>query len=243
MKKLNFDSIIFDMDGVLVSNSSYSTAIQKTVEFSLWNRFKLKKKIPMKYIETIKGITGFNNDWDTSYALVKLLGNGVIVDKFRQEIELITPINRRSADYQNVKNIFQGYYLGKNNDGLISNETLLIDVELLNKLSSLYKLGIATSRPRFEALFAAKNLQITPQYIVEEFIVAKEDTSREKPFPDPLLEAKRRMNVTNPVYVGDTINDVVAAKKANMPCIFVGSQKLGDVQISTTNQLMEMLYE
>lgn len=197
----------------------------------------------MQYINTIKGFTGFNNDWDTSYALIRLLGNGVPLEKFCQEVELITPIIRRSADYQNVKNIFQGYYLGKNNDGLISNETLLINVELLNKLSSLYKLGIATSRPRFEALFAAGNLQITPQCIVEEFIVAKEDTSREKPFPDPLLEAKRRMNVTNPVYVGDTINDVVAARKANMPCIFVGTQKLGDIQISKTNQLMEALYE
>lgn len=257
MKKLNFDSIIFDMDGVLVNNSSYRTAIQKTVELSLWNTFKLKKKIPMKYIETIKGVTGFNNDWDTSYALIRLLGDGVKVERFRQEVQQISPEIRKTREYQKAKDIFQAMYLGdklfrqiygytaplKIKNGLISLETLLIDLKILEKLASEYRLGIATSRPRFEALFAVKNLKLSPDYIRVEFLIAKEDVIKEKPEPDPLLEVKRRMNVSKPIYIGDTINDVIAAKKANMPCIFVGSQKLGDIQISKINQLMEVLYE
>lgn len=255
--KQRYDSIIFDMDGVLVNNSSYCTAIQKTVEFSLWNRFRLKKKIPMKYIETIKGITGFNNDWDTSYALIRLLGDGVRVERFREEVEQITPQVRKSAAYRKVKDIFQAFYLGKTlfrqiyeyepplkmDEGLISLETLLIDPMILKRLASNYLLGIATSRPRFEALYAVNNLKLSPDYIKIEFLIAKEDVKNEKPEPDPLLEVQRRMKVKWPIYIGDTINDVVAAKKANMPCIFVGSQKLGDFQIKKTNQLMEVLYE
>lgn len=240
-----------------MNNSSYCTAIQKTVELSLWKTFKLKKKISTRYIEAIKGITGFNNDWDTSYALIQLLGKGVKVDKFRQEVEQITPEVRKSPAYQSVKDIFQAIYLGdtlfrqiyeyegplKISKGLISLETLLIDLKILERLSSKYPLGIATSRPRFEALYAVNNLKLSPAYIPEAFLIAKEDVLREKPEPDPLLEVKRKMNVKRPVYIGDTINDVIAAKKANMPCIFVGSQKLGDVQIRQTNQLMEVLYE
>ena len=252
-----YDSIIFDMDGVLVSNSSYTTAIQKTVELSLWNNFTLKKNIPMQYIETIKGITGFNNDWDTSYALIRLLGNGVPAEKFRREVQQITPDVRKTSRYQKAKDLFQAMYLGdtlfrqiyryapplKVTKGLISFETLLIDLAILAKLASQYRLGIATSRPRFEALYAVNNLKLSPDYITETFIVAKEDAAREKPEPDPLIEAKRRMNVNKPIYVGDTINDVVAAQKAKMPCIFVGSQKLGDIQITQTNQLKEVLCE
>jgi phosphoglycolate phosphatase-like HAD superfamily hydrolase len=49
------------------------------------------------------------------------------------------------------------------------------------------------------------------------------------------------MMVTRPIYVGDTINDVIAAKSAGMKCIFVGKQNLGDIQLSNVNQLQEVL--
>lgn len=255
MKKLNFDSIIFDMDGVLISNSSYCKATSKTVEFILWEKFKLNKKITTKYIEAIKGNIGFNNDWDVSYELVRLLAKGVKLENIPQEVQLITLKIRQSRQYQKIKDIFQAFYLGNSlfqqiynycaplisRVGLISLETLLIDLETLAKLAAKYSLGIATSRPRFEALFAAKNLQITPNYISETLLIAKEDVTSEKPEPEPLLEVKRRMKATNPIYIGDTVNDVVAAKKSDMPCIFVGTRKLGDFQVSNVNQIKEIL--
>lgn len=241
--KQQYDSIIFDMDGVLVSNASYVRAIQMTVERVLWEKFRLKKNVCREYITAIKQITGFNNDWDTSYALIQLLGRGVPLEKFRNVVKCITPETRRSFLYQTMKDIFQAYYLGNNNDGLIISERLLMNRTQLTKLASRYKLGIATSRPRFEALFAAVNLNLTPQLIEKKFIVAKEDARREKPFPDPLLEVQNRMKARRPIYVGDTINDVIAARNAKMPCIFIGSQRLGDMQIQKPSQLMEVLYE
>jgi len=245
------------MDGVLVNNSSYCTAIQQTVELVLWNKFKTRKTIRIEYIEVIKGITGFNNDWDTSFALIRLLEDGVRVEKFRGEVKQITPEVRMTKEYQKVKDVFQGMYLGdtlfrqiykyssplKLKRGLISQETLLIDLTILKKLASKYRLGIATSRPRFEALYAVNNLKLNPEYISKDFLIAKEDVTREKPYPDPLLKAKQKMKVNNPIYVGDTINDVIAAKAAKMKCIFVGKQKLGNFQIRQSNQLLEVLYE
>lgn len=235
MKQL-FDSIIFDMDGVLVSNSSYVNAIKKTVE-----RYCPLREMQTAYIEEIKNITGFNNDWDTSYALIQLLGNNVPVERFANEVKLITTEVRTTSLYRSIRDTFQTYYVGNNNSGHISTESLLIRLPILQRLAKQYILGIATSRPRAEALFAASNLGLSPGYFSVETIVAKEDAPREKPFPDPLLLAKARMRVSNPVYIGDTINDTVAAAAAGMPCIFVGSRDLGDWQIQNPNQIVEVL--
>jgi HAD superfamily hydrolase (TIGR01548 family) len=239
--KQKYDGIIFDMDGVLITNDAYCLAIQKTVEILLWSKFGLKKPITTEYITEIKKITGFNNDWDTSYALVELLGNKVPVSLFSQTVKTITPLIRLTPVYQRVKTIFQNLFLGKNFDGFILQEYLLIEKPVLQQLSQRFLLGIATSRPNEEAFFAATNLQLSPTYIPLKYIVAKQDTKREKPYPDPLLEAKRRMNATNPIYIGDTINDVIAAKSAGMKCVFIGKQNLGDLQLSNVNQLQEVL--
>ena len=239
--KNKFDAIIFDMDGVLVTNNSYCLAIQKTVETLLWETRNIKQRVTTDDIAAMKRITGFNNDWDTSYALIELLGNNVSIDEFSAKVTSITPSIRLSAAYQTVKNVFQNYYLGNNFDGFIREEVLLIYLGLLKQLSKKYKLGIATSRPKAEALFAAKYLKLSPTYIPFGSIVTKEDTKREKPYHDHLLEAKCRIAARNPVYVGDTINDVIAAKEADMKSIFVGSQQLGDKQIQNINQLMEVI--
>lgn len=65
-------------------------------------------------------------------------------------------------------------------------------------LTSGYKLAIATGRPRFEALEAVRIAQLS-YYFPENSIVALEDAAREKPAPDPLLEAKRRIGAKMPV--------------------------------------------
>lgn len=127
------------------------------------------------------------------------------------------------------------------NSGLMENEKMLIDINILNSLSSLYKLAIATSRPKFEALFAAKFQKITPEFISQYAIVAKEDCKKEKPNPDPLIEAQKRIDGKKSVYIGDTINDVIAAKKAGMFSIYIGTQNLGDMRFNNVNQIKEYL--
>lgn len=239
--KRRYDSIIFDMDGVLVSNETYRLAIQKTVSDVLWATKSIERIVPLSYIETIKAITGFNNDWDTSYALIQLLGSDVPVKKFKKQVSRITPEARESPSYRFMKRIFQQYYVGNNFDGLITQETLLLSMDILAKLKDTYQLGIATSRPSAEARYAAKNLMLSPDFIPDNYIVAKEDAPKEKPYPDPLIEARNRMNVKNPIYIGDTINDVIAAAATGMPCIYVGTQNIGDIRIQTPNQIMEVL--
>lgn len=248
--KVNFDSIIFDLDGVLVDvNKSYRQAIKMTVEYVLERKFKLKTIVDSKNIEEMKKIAGFNNDWDLSFELIRLLSKGVKRTQFSKKAKQVT--SQKSRNYQEIKNIFQSFYLGEKlfyqvykrkapinfPKGLITNENLLIDWALLKVLSQEYTLGIATSRPRFEALFALKNLGLTPNLIKEKYIVAQEDSTKEKPAPDSLFSAKIKMGVKNPIYVGDSINDVLAAKNSNILSVYVGKEILGDYQINDVNQL------
>lgn len=255
MANNNFDGVIFDIDGVLIDVSkSYRQIIKETVEYMLKDKFNKKTSVLPEEIEEMKKIPGFNNDWDLSYALIKLLKTNTKKEDFKSKAKPVSEQIRKSKDYQKTKDIFQCFYLGQKlfleiykrkpsivfKKGLIANEFLLLNLEILRLLSRKYKLGVATSRPRFEALFALKNLEITTKFIKEANIVAQEDVPKEKPAPDQLLEAKRRMRSKNPVYIGDSINDVIAAKKAGMTCIFIGND-LGDIQLSNINQIKEVL--
>jgi phosphoglycolate phosphatase-like HAD superfamily hydrolase len=62
----------------------------------------------------------------------------------------------------------------------------------------------------------------------EEYLVAQEDAPMEKPHPAPIFELMRRLGCRKPVYVGDTINDALAALAAGIPFIYVGSRALHD---------------
>lgn len=252
---MKIDSIIFDMDGVLVDvSSSYRVAIEKTVNFFLGQK-GLSLRVTQKDIGELKNLAGFNNDWDTTFVLIDLLSKRVKKERFAEELKNFRSINKQTLEYKKMKDIFQVFYLGSllfgknekrnppltNIRGLILDEKRLVSIKLLDALNNMkLKLGIVTGRPKKEALFAVKNFQLQDLF-PKDYIVALEDAAKEKPFPDSLLEAKKRMRVEKPIYIGDTINDVIAARRANMPCVFVGKENLGDMQISNINRLQEVL--
>ncbi|MFH0773656.1 MAG: HAD-IA family hydrolase [bacterium] len=211
--KQSFDALIFDMDGVLVDvNLSYRKAIQKTAEFFL------KRKVSTSEVNMIKEKAGMNNDWDATYSL----------------------INNKSFSYAEVKNIFQKIYLGdEKKNGLIDNEKLLITKDNLMKLKRKYKkFGIATGRPKDEALYVINRFNLQELFDV---IIAKEDVKREKPFPDPILLVMKELNVKNGVYIGDSPSDVIAAEAAGIPSIYIGNQKIGTMRFQSTSQVIDYL--
>ena len=127
------DTIIFDMDGVLVDESkSYRLAIKKTAEFFLDN----KKEISMDMIESYKERGGLNNDWDCTEAILK--DNGADIDK------------------EKIIEKFDDIYINET----IKSETLIIRREILEELSKIYKLGIVTGRPKRDANLAIFNFNL-----------------------------------------------------------------------------------
>ena len=140
-----------------------------------------------------------------------------------------------------VKRIFQEVYLGKRfqsyyhlrpifyqGEGLYAREKLLIKKDSLKKLREHFRLGIASGRPRIEAQLALKRFGIE-NYI--EGLVTLDDCHEEeervlqntgrrvnfsKPHPFSILKSIRRITSEKVrcAYVGDVVDDMVAANKA-----------------------------
>lgn len=247
------DSIIFDMDGVLIDNNAYEQAIMRSVQRAVENN-TVSQAICRAYINVVKSVSGFNNDWDTTFAIVTLIKKKMPLPQIATVLRPLNSKQRNSVIYKNLKDIFQSYYLGADlfektynkkppvsmKKGLITQETCLIDKAVLDQLQKRYKLAIATSRPKMEALFAIQNAKLTV-YFPQNTIVAREDVTLEKPAPEPLLTAQKRLQSVSSIYIGDTINDVLAAKKANMPSIVVGKKTKGNFSVENINNIMEVL--
>jgi len=211
--KSNYDGLLFDMDGVLVDvTKSYRKAIQQTASYFL------NRVVSMREVSKIKQRVGMNNDWDATYKL----------------------INNSTISYEDVKKVFQSIYWREGNiGGLINRETLLISKEQLIKLKITYKkLGIVTGRPKLEAQFVMERFNLGEIF---DILIAKEDTKREKPFPDPIIRAIDLLKLKNTVYIGDSPSDVVAATAAKIPCIYVGKQNMGTIRFEEISQVINYL--
>jgi HAD superfamily hydrolase (TIGR01548 family) len=185
--------MIFDLDGVIVDVSkSYNLAIKHTVEFFL-GRF-----IDMDIIDEFKNKSGFNNDWDCTEAILNKFG--IFVKK------------------KAIIKKFQEYYLGLNFNGLIKNEKLLLNKANIGALSRKYDLAVFTGRPKLEADFILDRFQIQ-QYF--KMIVAMEDINSQKPNPEGLnkIITKLNANIETASYIGDSVDDAIAAKKAGIKFI------------------------
>ena len=182
--------LVFDIDGVLVDVSdSYRKAIKETVEFFY------KKEIHPDEIQELKNETGFNNDWDLTQELLKRKGKILSREK--------------------IINKFQSIYWGTNGNGLIEDETWLLDHKILKTISKKYLLAIFTGRPRLEAEFV---LSINKVISYFNPIIAMEDVKIGKPNPEGLINICNTLSIKpeEVCYLGDTFDDVRSAKSANI---------------------------
>lgn len=208
-----YDGLIFDMDGVIVDvNQSYRETIRQTASFFL------KRTIKTQEVSNIKSKVGMNNDWDATYAL----------------------INNTTISYKKVKDHFQSLYLGNSNKkGLISNEKLLISKSQFNKLKYMYKkIGIATGRPKEEAYYVITNNHLEKIF---DCIIALEDVKQGKPSPDSIIKVINTLKLKNTVYIGDSPNDVIAAKASGITSIYIGQQQIGTMRFQSVLQAVKYL--
>jgi HAD superfamily phosphatase len=200
--------LIFDIDSVLIDvSNSYNLAIKKTVEFFLG------KVINIDIVNEFKNKPGLNNDWDCTEA---------ILNEFDIYVKKKVIIKK-----------FQEYYLGKDFNGLIKNEKLLLKQENIRLLSKKFNLAVFTGRPKEEAKFILKKFQIK-QYF--RLIIAMEDIKNQKPNPEGLNKIIERLdaNKNNTAYIGDSVDDSIAAKNAGITFIgvippYANKEELTDV--------------
>ena len=145
---------------------------------------------------------------------------------------------------EKIARIFQEVYLGRNlfeanekkkvqfwkKRGLILKEKIIFRKKTLEKIKAMgVRLGIATGRPRFEAIYALKTFGIFDLFeaitTIDEVKKAEAHLrqSLRKPHPFSLLETAKKMGVTRHfLYVGDLPDDILAALQAKKD-ISIGS--------------------
>ncbi len=137
-----------------------------------------------------------------------------------------------------IQRIFQEVYLGETlfaeiygetptvvrQPGVIRHETALIRTETLAALAQKMPLGIATGRPRAEAEYTLTRLNIDRHF---QAMLTHDDIfaagARGKPDPWILQETAKRLYPApaHPAYIGDTPDDIRAAKAAGFIAIGV----------------------
>jgi len=184
-------TLLFDCDGVLIdARDSYNRSISRTVSY-LANKL-LKTSLPEKYISdsllfNFRKSGGFNNDWDTSFAILLYLFtrlpketltkyeklNLILQDSKSSElIERITKAKKLLQDAkksdENPQIIIRGLnMLAKKADkrGLASMEEMLLRKHLKEASKGFYKLmlyperiGVSTVSTVFEEMFLGPEL-------------------------------------------------------------------------------------
>jgi HAD superfamily hydrolase (TIGR01548 family) len=186
-------AVLFDMDGVLVDVAlSYREAVRRTV------RHFTGKSVSPEVVQAYKDSGGLNNDWDLSEKIIQEAGNG--------------------AAKADIIRIFQEHYLGRDFDGLIRNETWLLDKKILDEIRTRGRTGIVTGRPGPEASHSLDTFGFRSLFDV---CVTADDVPPDRGKPDPagILLALERLGVLGGWYVGDTPDDMAAASRAGLTAV------------------------
>lgn len=194
-------------------------------------------------VEMFKSLGGFNDDWDTCYGLLlyflslktsRRKISELIKKKNIQALKSkisppsfpppkmgggrwgVSGIERlcgkhSEVDLKRIADIFQRFYLSD----FVWNETLMIPAPFLKQLKKEgVKIGIVTGRSREEANFALRRFQID-RFIDAMVTVDETPPKLKKPHPYGLLKVASLLGKNlNFLYVGDLLDDILAAKEA-----------------------------
>jgi HAD superfamily hydrolase (TIGR01548 family) len=185
--------IIFDVDGVLVdTRESFQRTTLETV------RLLTGKRVTRTELHRWKNRPGFNDDWKLSHAWVQSLG--------------------KKMDYDEVKRKFVEIYWGKNGKGNVAGEKWLLPRASLRRLSKMSELAIFTGRIRQELDYTLDRWKVR-EFFAQ--IVTVEDVAKPKPSPEGLLKIIGGRGRDQAVYIGDNVDDALAARSAHMRFIGV----------------------
>ena len=181
------EALLFDLDGVLVDVSgSYRRAIVDTA--ARWG-----VKLTPEDVANGKAAGDAANDWKLTRRL--LAEQGVEVD------------------LSELTEVFEELYQGTAEaPGHRRHETLRVDREFLARLAAVRPLGVVTGRPRADAERVLSENNIDGFFAA---VICMEDATA-KPDPAPIRRALERLGVGTAWMVGDTVDDVRAARRAGV---------------------------
>ncbi len=180
-------AMLFDLDGVLADVSqSYRAAIMATVQ-------AFGGRVTATSIARYKAAGNANNDWLVSQKILR--DQGV-------DVELSM-----------VRDTFERLYQGSDNTpGLCMRESLTVDRRWIERLAQRYPLALVTGRPRRDAETFLQRFQLKTLF---QSVVCMEDAAA-KPDPEPVTLALKQLGLRSAWMIGDTPDDVVAARAAGV---------------------------
>jgi HAD superfamily hydrolase (TIGR01548 family) len=192
--KLSPNLVIFDVDGVLVDvRGSFHQSVLETIHFFTGHRPAYAE------IHQWKNQSGYNDDWRLTTDWIASLGKPV--------------------PYAKVKARFQRFYWGtKERPGNVSREKWLVTHARLEQWSRRAHLALFTGRTRREL---RHTLAGSPADGLFRRAVTLDDVKKGKPDPEGLHLLLDGAPARDAVYLGDNIDDALAAKRARMPFLGV----------------------
>ncbi len=181
--------LIFDVDGVLVDvRDTYWRSGLETV------RSLTGKRVTYAQLHEWKSKPGHNDDWNMVAAWATALG--------------------RPTTYEEAREEFQKFYWGTDGKpGNVRNERLLITPRQVERWAQRFELNLFTGRTRQE--FAA-TFDHWPAAQHFRTVITMDDAKR-KPHPEGLLKILGERDPATALYLGDNIDDALAARNAGMP--------------------------
>ena len=205
------EMVVFDMDGVLVDPSeTFRRALIEVVR-----RF-CGVEMTQDDIVRIKNMGGYNDDSDIALMAIREAG--------------------MQPDPREVRAYGRELYWGQDGDGLIRNERWLVEPGFLERLAESRPLGIFTGRGMQSATHTLDRFCPSIEF---DPIVTNEQVENLKPAPDGLLLIQRAVSGMELVFVGDNIDDCLAAKSAKVR--FVGIAAPDTPRHAETRALFEKL--
>jgi len=181
------EALLFDMDGVLanVEGSYRQATLEATRSFG----------VPVEREDLERAVLAgdANNDW-------------ILTQRF-------LAANSLEVSFDEVYERYQEFYIGTDErPGLRETETLLVERDVLRRLSERLRLAVVTGRPRAEAEWFLEKVDVRDLF---ESVVCLEDGPN-KPDPTPVRIAMEQLGVSKAWMIGDTPDDVRAAAAAGV---------------------------
>jgi HAD superfamily hydrolase (TIGR01548 family) len=186
--------LIFDIDGVLIDvrGTYWRSGLQTVRQLS-------GKRVTYAELHQWKSKPGYNDDWRMTADWVTSLG--------------------RPTTYDEARAAFEKFYWGTNGKtGNVKNEKFLITPRQVRAWAQRYELNLFTGRTRREFAFT---FDPWPQTAHFRTVVTMDDVKLGKPNPEGLLKILGRRNPRTAIYVGDNVDDALAARDAGVPFVAV----------------------
>jgi len=195
--KLFPEILIFDVDGVLVDvRGTYWRSALDTV------RHLTGKRVTSAELHKWKAKPGNNDDWAMVASWVTSLGK---------------PMN-----YEEAKEAFSKFYWGTpEQPGNVKNEKHIVSPRQIERWAKCYELNLFTGRTRQEFRYTFAEWPGTKHF---RMVVTMDDVAKIKPNPEGLYKILGKRDPTTALYIGDNIDDALAARDAGVPFMAIIAQ-------------------